>query len=63
LTVLAEEGVENEAQLDFLIAERCHSAQGFFLSQPIEENLLTNHLVARQGRMRDTDKFRLGISA
>ncbi|RWM95061.1 MAG: bifunctional diguanylate cyclase/phosphodiesterase [Mesorhizobium sp.] len=62
LTVLAE-GVENEAQLDFLIAERCHSAQGFFLSQPIEENLLTNHLAARQGRMRDTDKFRLGLSA
>ncbi|TIS75007.1 MAG: bifunctional diguanylate cyclase/phosphodiesterase [Mesorhizobium sp.] len=47
LTVLAE-GVENEAQLDFLIAERCHSAQGFFMSQPIEENLLTDHLAARQ---------------
>ncbi|RWQ46674.1 bifunctional diguanylate cyclase/phosphodiesterase [Mesorhizobium sp.] len=62
LTVLAE-GVENEAQLDFLIAERCHSAQGFFLSQPIEENRLTNHLAARRGRMKDTDKFRLGLSA
>ncbi|TIX82144.1 MAG: bifunctional diguanylate cyclase/phosphodiesterase [Mesorhizobium sp.] len=62
LTVLAE-GVENEAQLDFLIAERCHSAQGFFMSQPIEENLLTNHLAARQGRIKDTDKFRLGLSA
>ncbi|RWB31941.1 MAG: bifunctional diguanylate cyclase/phosphodiesterase [Mesorhizobium sp.] len=62
LTVLAE-GVENEAQLDFLIAERCHSAQGFFMSQPIEENLLTDHLAARQGRMKDTDKFRLGLSA
>lgn len=62
LTVLAE-GVENEAQLDFLIAERCHSAQGFFMSQPIEENLLTNHLAAGQGRMKDTDKFRLGLSA
>ncbi|CAH2397741.1 putative bifunctional diguanylate cyclase/phosphodiesterase [Mesorhizobium escarrei] len=62
LSVLAE-GVENEAQLNFLIAERCHSAQGFFMSQPIEENLLTNHLAARQGRMKDTDKFRLGISA
>ncbi|RWB95186.1 bifunctional diguanylate cyclase/phosphodiesterase [Mesorhizobium sp.] len=62
LTVLAE-GVENEAQLDFLIAERCHSAQGFFLSQPIEENRLTNHLAARRGRMKDADKFRLGLSA
>ncbi|RWP08252.1 bifunctional diguanylate cyclase/phosphodiesterase [Mesorhizobium sp.] len=62
LTVLAE-GVENEAQLDFLIAEHCHSAQGFFLSQPIEENRLTNHLAARRGRMKDTDKFRLGLSA
>ncbi|TIU07349.1 MAG: hypothetical protein E5W39_06940 [Mesorhizobium sp.] len=55
--------MENEAQLDFLIAERCHSAQGFFMSQPIEENLLTNHLAARQGRIKDTDKFRLGLSA
>lgn len=62
LTVVAE-GVENETQLDFLIAERCHSAQGFFMSQPIEENLLTKHLIARQGRMKDADKFRLSLSA
>ncbi|WP_245455242.1 bifunctional diguanylate cyclase/phosphodiesterase [Mesorhizobium sp. M9A.F.Ca.ET.002.03.1.2] len=62
LTVVAE-GVENETQLDFLIAERCHSAQGFFMSQPIEENLLTDHLIARQGRMKDTDRFKLSLSA
>lgn len=50
LTVVAE-GVETEAQLDFLIAERCHSAQGFYMSEPIEERSLTNHLVARQGSL------------
>lgn len=50
LTVVAE-GVETEAQLDFLIAERCHSAQGFYMSEPLEERALTNHLVARQGSL------------
>jgi len=62
LAVVAE-GVENAAQLDFLIAERCRSAQGFFMSRPIEESMLTNHLIARQGRLRETDKFKLSVSA
>lgn len=62
LAVVAE-GVENAAQLDFLIAERCRSAQGFYMSRPIEESLLTNHLIARQGRTRETDKFKLSVSA
>lgn len=62
LTVVAE-GVENEAQLDFLIAEHCHSAQGFFMSKPIEGTLLTNHMIARQGRTRGAGKFKLSLSA
>ena len=48
LTVVAE-GVENAAQLDFLIAEGCHGAQGFFMAKPMEERLLTDHLAARRG--------------
>ncbi|MDX8528743.1 bifunctional diguanylate cyclase/phosphodiesterase [Mesorhizobium sp. MSK_1335] len=51
LTVVAE-GVENEAQLDFLIREHCHGAQGFFMSEPVEERLMTNYLAARQGGVR-----------
>ncbi|MER8465074.1 EAL domain-containing protein [Mesorhizobium sp. M1396] len=62
LTVVAE-GVENEAQLDFLIAEQCHRAQGFFMSKPIEETLLTNHMIARRGRTRSAGKFKLSLSA
>jgi EAL domain-containing protein (putative c-di-GMP-specific phosphodiesterase class I) len=34
LTVAAE-GVENEAQLAFLAAEGCHTAQGFHLAPPL----------------------------
>jgi EAL domain-containing protein (putative c-di-GMP-specific phosphodiesterase class I) len=62
LTVVAE-GVENEAQLDFLIAERCHGAQGFFMSKPIEEHLLANYLVARQGRAAGTEVFKVSRTA
>ncbi|MER8571900.1 EAL domain-containing protein [Mesorhizobium sp. M1338] len=62
LTVVAE-GVENEAQLDFLIAEQCHRAQGFFMSKPIEETLLTNHMIARRGRTSSAGKFKLNLSA
>ncbi|MER8749567.1 bifunctional diguanylate cyclase/phosphodiesterase [Mesorhizobium sp. M1050] len=62
LTVVAE-GVENEAQLDFLIAEQCHRAQGFFMSKPIEETVLTNHMIARRGRTRSAGKFKLSLSA
>ena len=62
LNVVAE-GVENEAQLDFLIREHCHGAQGFFMSEPVEERLMTNYLIARQGRAKHIEKFRLGPSA
>jgi EAL domain-containing protein (putative c-di-GMP-specific phosphodiesterase class I) len=62
LTVVAE-GVESDEQLDFLIAEGCHSAQGFFMSQPIDENLLTDHLIARRGWLKDTDKFQPSLRA
>lgn len=57
LTVIAE-GVENEAQLDFLIAERCHRAQGFFMSKPIEEHLLASYLAARQSGAAGTEVFK-----
>ena len=57
LTVVAE-GVENEAQLDFLIAERCHRAQGFFMSKPIEEHLLAGYLAARQSGAAGTEVFK-----
>ncbi|RWI96581.1 bifunctional diguanylate cyclase/phosphodiesterase [Mesorhizobium sp.] len=57
LTVVAE-GVENEAQLDFLIHEHCHGAQGFFMSEPVEARLMTNYLVARQGGAKTDGKAR-----
>lgn len=59
LTVVAE-GVENGAQLDFLIAEQCHCAQGFFMSKPMEEQLLANYLATRQGRAAAGDAFEVG---
>ena len=62
LTVIAE-GVENGAQLDFLIAEGCHGAQGFFMSKPIEEHLLASHLAARHGRAPSTEIFKVGRTA
>ncbi|MDA0690205.1 MAG: EAL domain-containing protein, partial [Proteobacteria bacterium] len=34
LTCVAE-GVENKEQLEFLRAEHCHAAQGFYFSQPL----------------------------
>jgi EAL domain-containing protein (putative c-di-GMP-specific phosphodiesterase class I) len=62
LTVIAE-GVENEAQLDFLIAEGCHGAQGFFMSRPIEEHLLAGQLAARQGGTAITEVFKASRTA
>jgi diguanylate cyclase (GGDEF)-like protein len=62
LAVVAE-GVETEGQLAFLIAEQCHSAQGFFMSKPIEQELLTNHLIAQQGNLRAKDRFKLKLIA
>ncbi|HET7675907.1 MAG TPA: EAL domain-containing protein, partial [Gammaproteobacteria bacterium] len=38
LRVIAE-GVENDAQLDFLRAAGCDEAQGFYYSQPVSAEL------------------------
>ncbi|WP_425374862.1 EAL domain-containing protein [Mesorhizobium tamadayense] len=62
LTVMAE-GMETEGQLTFLIAERCHGAQGFFMSEPIEEKLLTNQLIARRGGLKAKARAKLNLSA
>ena len=46
LEVIAE-GVESQEQLDFLHAEGCHEAQGFFLGRPVSsDNFLTHFLDA-----------------
>lgn len=62
MTVMAE-GVETEGQLAFLIAEQCHGAQGFFMSEPIDEKLLTNHLIARRGSLKARAGSKLNLSA
>ncbi|WP_292171048.1 EAL domain-containing protein [Mesorhizobium sp.] len=62
MTVMAE-GVETEGQLAFLIAEQCHGAQGFFMSEPIDEKLLTNHLTARRGSLKARAGSKLNLSA
>lgn len=62
LVVMAE-GVETEGQLAFLIAERCHGAQGFFMSEPIDVKVLTNQLIARRGSLKAKARSRLNLSA
>ena len=44
-TVVAE-GVENEAQFDFLRYQGCHEFQGYLLSQPVEADAITRLLDA-----------------
>jgi diguanylate cyclase (GGDEF)-like protein len=43
LTVVAE-GVENDAQLEFLRTEGCHVAQGFFFSEPVGPSELPDRI-------------------
>jgi len=62
LTVVAE-GVENEAQLDFLIAEQCHVAQGFFMSMPMEEHVLASQVAARHGKAPSAELLKVGRTA
>jgi diguanylate cyclase (GGDEF)-like protein len=45
LRVVAE-GVETPEQLAFLIEHDCHGAQGFLMSEPMEEKRLTEYLLA-----------------
>lgn len=46
MRILAE-GVENKAQIDFLVNAGCHEAQGFTFSRPVTANLIPA-LAARQ---------------
>ena len=46
---IVAEGVETEAQLDFLRAEGCDKAQGFLFSRPLEFEALRSWLEARNG--------------
>jgi diguanylate cyclase (GGDEF)-like protein len=48
IAVIAE-GVETEAQAQFLLAAGCHNAQGYYYSQPVNAEAATNLL--RQGRI------------
>ncbi|GAB2880513.1 hypothetical protein GCM10027046_05760 [Uliginosibacterium flavum] len=41
------EGVENQAQCDYLIERRCRSIQGYFISKPLSADALTAWLRAR----------------
>lgn len=50
LTVLAE-GVENQAQLDFLRGVGCDQAQGFFLSRPLPPDELTRWIEEHMARV------------
>ena len=43
LSVLAE-GVENEAQLSFLQAQKCYTIQGFYFSKPVAVDQIDQHL-------------------
>jgi EAL domain-containing protein (putative c-di-GMP-specific phosphodiesterase class I) len=44
LNIVAE-GVETKAQYDFLEEINCDEAQGFFLSRPLPENELIQHIL------------------
>ena len=46
LRVIAE-GVETQAQLDYLTGIGCHEAQGFLLSRPVEAAALLDMLTDR----------------
>jgi predicted signal transduction protein with EAL and GGDEF domain len=56
------EGVETEAQIAFLLAERCDEAQGYFLARPVPaaefERLLRDpvSLAARLAPLRSPEK-------
>lgn len=44
------EGVENAAQLDYLMARQCRSIQGYFISRPLPVDELMRWLAQREGR-------------
>jgi EAL domain-containing protein (putative c-di-GMP-specific phosphodiesterase class I) len=57
------EGVENETQLAFLIAQGCHGGQGFLMAKPVDDRLFTNHLTARHGNRGKKPSLKLAASA
>ncbi len=50
LGVVAE-GIENQAQVDFLRARQCEEGQGFFLCPPQPSDVITKRLLAGHGRL------------
>ena len=50
-TVVAE-GVENQAQFDFLCRQGCHEFQGYLLGRPMSEAALTHLLQERNALPR-----------
>ncbi|HIF51694.1 MAG TPA: EAL domain-containing protein, partial [Thiotrichaceae bacterium] len=54
LSVVAE-GVETKAQYDFLDAINCDEAQGFFLSRPLPENELIQHILLYNVQSEEID--------
>ena len=41
---LVAEGVETSAQLDFLKLSKCHFAQGYYFSEPLNAEVITEML-------------------
>jgi EAL domain-containing protein (putative c-di-GMP-specific phosphodiesterase class I) len=50
---IVAEGVEHEAQLEFLKRRGCHVIQGFLFSPPVTEDNLIEVLGRRQGTSTD----------
>ena len=50
--VVVGEGVETESQLEFLRARGCDQIQGYYFSQPVSSQTLTNLLVSGGGHIR-----------
>ena len=59
LEVIAE-GVESEAQAQFLLVEGCEEAQGFLYSEPISASDFENYLRARQAGHNPAARLRRG---
>lgn len=56
--VVVAEGVETESQLEFLRAEGCELAQGFYFSKPVSSQALTNVLVKGGRHIRPSPSTR-----
>ena len=56
--VVVAEGVETESQLEFLRAEGCELAQGYYFSKPVSSQTLTNVLVKGGRHIRPSPSTR-----